>query len=148
VTNQDTAAAHSAIHNAGLEYTDDQVNSDQPKGTVIAQNPAGGTSVNKGTSVTLTISKGPNTATVPSVTGESPDQATSTLQGLGFQVQVKNKSTTNQNENGIVIQQRPKKGTKLKKGRTVVLYVGQFQQPTPPGSPTTPAEPTPTSPSG
>jgi eukaryotic-like serine/threonine-protein kinase len=148
VTNQDTAAAHSAIHNAGLEYTDDQVNSDQPKGTVIAQNPAGGTSVNKGTSVTLTISKGPNTATVPSVMGESPDQATSTLQGLGFQVQVKNKSTTNQNENGIVIQQRPKKGTKLKKGRTVVLYVGQFQQPTPPGSPTTPAEPTPTSPSG
>jgi beta-lactam-binding protein with PASTA domain len=45
-----------------------------------------------------------------------------------------------------VIQQRPRPGTTLKKGRTVVIYVGQFQQTTPPGSPTTPAEPTPTTP--
>jgi beta-lactam-binding protein with PASTA domain len=60
-------------------------------------------------------------------------------------VQVKNKSTTDQSQNGLVVQQRPVSGTQLKKGRTVVIYVGQFQQPTT-TSPGTPAEPTPTTP--
>jgi serine/threonine-protein kinase len=149
VTNEDAASAHSALHNAGLIYTDNQVNSDTvPKGSVISQDPPGGSTVNKGTSVTLNISKGPNTATVPDVTNETPDQASSTLRNLGFNVQVKNKATTDQTKNGVVIQQRPQKGTKLKKGRTVVLYVGQFQQPPASTSPGTPAEPTPTTPTG
>src|SRR5207248_426137 len=55
VTNADTAAAHSELRNAGLTFTDNQVTSSQPKGTVIAQNPVGGSTVDKGTSVTLTI---------------------------------------------------------------------------------------------
>jgi len=148
VTNLTTAAAHSQLHNAGLEFNDDQVTSDQPKGTVIAQDPAGGTTVNKGSSVTLTISKGPDTAPVPNVSGQgqTPDQATSTLQGAGFKVQVKEIPTKDQTQDGKVIRQRPQPGTQLKKGRTVVIYVGNFQQTTNPQNPGTPAEPTPTAP--
>ena len=148
VTSLTTAAAHSQLHNAGLEFNDDQVTSDQPKGTVIAQDPAGGTTVNKGSSVTLTISKGPDTAPVPNVSGQgqTPDQATSTLQGAGFKVQVKEIPTKDQTQDGKVIRQRPQPGTQLKKGRTVVIYVGNFQQTTNPQNPGTPAEPTPTTP--
>ncbi len=148
VTNLTTAAAHSQLHNAGLEFNDDQVTSDQPKGTVIAQDPAGGTTVNKGSSVTLTISKGPDTAPVPNVSGQgqTPDQATTTLQGAGFKVQVKEIPTNDQTQDGKVIRQRPQPGTQLKKGRTVVIYVGNFQQTTKPQNPGTPAEPTPTAP--
>ena len=148
VTSLTTAAAHSQLHNAGLEFNDDQVTSDQPKGTVIAQDPAGGTTVNKGSSVTLTISKGPDTAPVPNVSGQgqTPDQATSTLQGAGFKVQVKEIPTKDQTQDGKVIRQRPQPGTQLKKGRTVVIYVGNFQQTTNPQNPGTPAEPTPTAP--
>ena len=148
VTNLTTAAAHSQLHNAGLEFNDDQVTSDQPKGTVIAQDPAGGTTVNKGSSVTLTISKGPDTAPVPNVSGQgqTPDQATTTLQGAGFKVQVKEIPTKDQTQDGKVIRQRPQPGTQLKKGRTVVIYVGNFQQTTNPQNPGTPAEPTPTAP--
>ena len=148
VTNLTTAAAHSQLHNAGLEFNDDQVTSDQPKGTVIAQDPAGGTPVNKGSSVTLTISKGPDTAPVPNVSGQgqTPDQATTTLQGAGFKVQVKEIPTKDQTQDGKVIRQRPQPGTQLKKGRTVVIYVGNFQQTTNPQNPGTPAEPTPTTP--
>jgi len=148
VTSLTTAAAHSQLHNAGLEFNDDQVTSDQPKGTVIAQDPAGGTPVNKGSSVTLTISKGPDTAPVPNVSGQgqTPDQATSTLQGAGFKVQVKEIPTKDQTQDGKVIRQRPQPGTQLKKGRTVVIYVGNFQQTTNPQNPGTPAEPTPTAP--
>jgi len=148
VTSLTTAAAHSQLHNAGLEFNDDQVTSDQPKGTVIAQDPAGGTTVTKGSSVTLTISKGPDTAPVPNVSGQgqTPDQATSTLQGAGFKVQVKEIPTKDQTQDGKVIRQRPQPGTQLKKGRTVVIYVGNFQQTTNPQNPGTPAEPTPTAP--
>ena len=42
VTNQDTPSAHSELRNAGLTYTDNQVNATQPKGTVISQTPTGG----------------------------------------------------------------------------------------------------------
>jgi serine/threonine-protein kinase len=144
VTNMDTAAAHSELRNAGFAFTDNQVNSTQPKGTVIAQNPVGGSTVNKGTSVSLTISKGPNTASVPDLTGQTQAQATTTLQAAGFQVQAKPKATKDQTQNGLVIHQRPAAGTQLKKGRTVVIYIGQFQPTS--TSPGTPAEPTPTTP--
>jgi len=104
--------------------------------------------VNKGSSVTLTISKGPDTAPVPNVSGQgqTPDQATTTLQGAGFKVQVKEIPTKDQTQDGKVIRQRPQPGTQLKKGRTVVIYVGNFQQTTNPQNPGTPAEPTPTAP--
>jgi beta-lactam-binding protein with PASTA domain len=145
VTNSDTAAAHSELRNAGLTFTDNQVTSTQPKGTVIAQNPVGGSTVDKGTSVSLTISKGPNAASVPDVTGQSQAQATAALQAAGFKVQAKPKVTKDQTQNGVVIHQRPASGTQLKKGRTVVIYIGQFRATTP-GNPGTPAEPTPTTP--
>ncbi|HKN94399.1 MAG TPA: PASTA domain-containing protein [Thermoleophilaceae bacterium] len=150
VTNMTAASAHSTLRNAGFSFTDNQVNATQPKGTVISQDPVGGTTVDKGTSVTLTISKGPNTAKVPDVTGQTQAQATATLQAAGFQVQAKPKATKDQTQNGLVIHQRPAVGTQLKKGRTVVIYIGQFTPTTnSPGSGNgngTPAEPTPTTP--
>jgi serine/threonine-protein kinase len=153
VTNQDSATAHSELRNAGLTFTDSQVNANQPKGTVISQNPVGGSMVNKGTSVTLTVSKGPNTASVPDVTGQTQAQATSTLQAAGFKVQAKQKTTKDQTQNGVVIHQRPGVGTQLTKGRTVVIYVGHFTPETNNpgtgngnGNGSTPAEPTPTTP--
>jgi eukaryotic-like serine/threonine-protein kinase len=144
VTNQDTASAHSELRNAGLTYTDNQVTATQPKGTVISQTPTSGTSVDKGSTVTLTISKGPDTAKVPDVTGQTQAAATAALQAAGFQVQAKQKVTRDQSQNGLVVHQRPAVGTQLKKGRTVVIYIGQFQPTT--TSPGTPAEPTPTTP--
>jgi eukaryotic-like serine/threonine-protein kinase len=146
VTNMDLAEAHSALRNAGLSFTDDQQASDKPKGTVVSQDPAGGGTVDKGTSVTLTISKGPDTAKVPDVSGQTQAQATAALQAAGFQVQAKDKATTDQTQDGLVVHQRPAVGTDLKKGRTVVIYIGRFQATTQPGNPGTPAEPTPTTP--
>jgi eukaryotic-like serine/threonine-protein kinase len=147
VTNQNAASAHSDLRNAGLTFTDNQVNASQPKGTVISQTPAGGTTVDKGSTVTLTISKGPNTAQVPDLTGDTEAQATGALSQLGLQVQVKQIKTTDQNQDGKVVRQRPAAGTQLKKGRTVVIYIGQFQPETNnPGNGSTPAEPTPTTP--
>jgi serine/threonine-protein kinase len=143
VVDQDSSAAHDTLRNAGLKFTDTQEVSDKPKGTVIAQTPIAGSTVDKGSNVELTVSKGPDTASVPDLTGQTQDQATQALQTLGLQVQVRNKAVTDQAQDGTVVHQTPPAGRKLKKGRTVIIYIGRFQQPSNPG---TPAEPSPTTP--
>jgi eukaryotic-like serine/threonine-protein kinase len=143
VLGQDSNAAHDALRNAGLKFTDTEEVSDKPKGTVIAQSPSAATTVDRGSTVALTVSKGSDTAAVPDVSGQTQDQATAALQAAGFQVQVRNKAVTDQAQDGTVVHQTPPAGRKLKKGRTVIIYVGHFQQPDDSG---TPAEPSPTTP--
>ena len=62
--------------------------SNQPQGTITGQSPAAGTPVTSGEVVTVNVSSGPPQVAIPDVTGMSVDQATSVLQGAGFQVQV------------------------------------------------------------
>jgi len=134
---KDSDTAHSDLLQAGLKYTDDQEFSDTvPKGEVIAQSPAAGGEVDKDSEVILTISKGPNLTSAPDVSGLTEAEATGRIQAAGLKVQVKPLSVTDQAQNGVV-RQRPQPGTQLKKGRTVVIYVGNFQSPgnTPPGTP-------------
>jgi beta-lactam-binding protein with PASTA domain len=45
-------------------------------------------------------------------------------------VQAKEKTVTDQAQDGMVVHQRPAAGTQLKKGRTVVIYIGHFEQQT------------------
>jgi serine/threonine-protein kinase len=59
-----------------------------PKGSVISQSPASGT-VFKGDTVTLVVSKGPALVPVPNVVGQQEDEARSTLEDLGFRVEVR-----------------------------------------------------------
>ena len=55
--------------------------------------------------------------------------------GAGFQVQAKDLEVSDQSQEGLVVRQRPPAGTQLKKGRTVVIYIGHFVQPST-GTPT------------
>ena len=66
----------------------DDVDSDEPKGTVVAQDPAGNSTASKGSTVRLSVSKGPATIEVPDVTGldldvGAPDASRRRLQGHG-----------------------------------------------------------------
>jgi membrane peptidoglycan carboxypeptidase len=68
---------------AGFEVTvGHEVDSDQPKGTVAAQDPGAGR-VAGGTNVTISPSNGKGIA-VPDVTGEKPDAAVAAIRGAGF----------------------------------------------------------------
>src|SRR5204862_4509954 len=58
VVGKDKDAARGALEDAGFKVTVEKQESDKPKDQVIAQNPGGGLSVNKGSRVTITISKG------------------------------------------------------------------------------------------
>ncbi|MEV0644374.1 Stk1 family PASTA domain-containing Ser/Thr kinase [Phytomonospora sp. NPDC050363] len=65
-----------------VEAYHDQVDA----GEIFAQDPAPDTGVGSGTTVTLTVSKGPEPVALPDVTGMSFDEARSELQRLGFEV--------------------------------------------------------------
>ncbi|MFG2720250.1 Stk1 family PASTA domain-containing Ser/Thr kinase [Streptomyces sp. NPDC048416] len=84
------ADATSALQDAGLKVAvaPEQVNSPQDAGKVAAQSSPQHARLTKGDTVTLTVSKGPRTVTVPKVTGESADDAQKALEAAGFKVKV------------------------------------------------------------
>lgn len=79
-----------ALESAGLtaSVAPSRVNStDVPKGSVVTQTPASGL-LERGGTVTLTISDGPRMIQVPSYVGKQADTAREELEALGFRVQV------------------------------------------------------------
>jgi beta-lactam-binding protein with PASTA domain len=113
-----------------------EADSDQPEGTVIEQSPAAGTFADPGSTVTLTVSKGPQTSGVPNVEGNDEAAARSTLEASGFKVRVQHEDTTDQTLDGFVISQDPAAGTAAKPKSKVTIVVGRFKAP-PPGETTT-----------
>src|SRR5262249_29486888 len=122
--------AISNLQNAGFNvgtprYTD----SNEPKDTVIGQDPFGNTSAPRGTTVTLTVSKGPTTVTVPDVTGPDVTTATSLLTQAGFKVAVRKIQTTAPALNDQVLSQDPNGGTEAPPKSTVTITVGKYTAP-------------------
>jgi eukaryotic-like serine/threonine-protein kinase len=112
------------LQGAGFAVRRNDVDSTQPKGTVVAQDPAGSTLVSPGSTVTVSVSKGPTEASVPDVTSTDQDTATSTLENSGFKVKVVKQPTSDPSQDGIVLDQDPVGGTKAKPGATVTIFVG------------------------
>jgi serine/threonine-protein kinase len=79
--------------------------------------------------VRLNVSTGPNpqaSRAVPDVTGQDETTATSTLQSAGFVVEVIDQPTTDQTQDGIVLDEQPAGGTRAPRGSVVTIYVGRF----------------------
>jgi len=69
VVGQQLIPATEAITNAGLSYKTNYVTSTKPSGTVLKQNPAGGSTVKSTTVVKLTVSSSQSSVSVPNVVG-------------------------------------------------------------------------------
>jgi serine/threonine-protein kinase len=119
-------SANSALLGAGFAVRRKDVENDAPKDTVIAQSPDGGTYQPPGSTITLTVSKGPTTSTVPDVTSISQADAITQLRASGFKVQVVSQPVTDPNQEGIVQTQDPAGNTKAPPGSTVTIAVGKF----------------------
>jgi beta-lactam-binding protein with PASTA domain len=88
VTGQQQAAATQELRGVGFtNVTSEQVESQQPQGTVVATDPSGGEQASADDLITLQVSSGPSepeTVTVPRVAGQSANAALDALEGLGF----------------------------------------------------------------
>jgi serine/threonine-protein kinase len=69
VVGKNSTDAVSTLTAAGLKADPHQVHSNQPSGTVTAQDPLGGTKVIKGSRVRINVSSGPKPVSVPYVVG-------------------------------------------------------------------------------
>jgi eukaryotic-like serine/threonine-protein kinase len=126
VVGQPYEQAASALEGAGFKVVRQNVDSDQPAGTVVDQNPGSGASAPAGTTVTLSVSKGPVEEQVPDVSSQAEDDAITTLEAAGFQVDVQREGTDDPALDGFVLRQDPAGGSKAPKGATVTIVVGQF----------------------
>jgi serine/threonine-protein kinase len=129
--------AESQLRALGLIPDVEQRDSDAPEGEVIAQDPAAGSSVKTHTAVTIVVSTGAGTAIVPNVVGESRDEAAADLTAAGLKVRVVERTTTDENEDDVVLDQSPSAGTRLQSGESVTVFVGKFEAPPPTTSTTT-----------
>jgi serine/threonine-protein kinase len=140
VVGLDKALASARIKDAGLNLTQELVDSDTvPKGRVVSETPSGGTTVDKGTTVALQISRGPQKVNVPDVTGLTTAEARAKLSGDGFKVKVvKEESATDPPD--TVIHQTPGGGSSAVKGSVVTIFVAKAPAGTGngPGTSTTP----------
>lgn len=89
-------------------------------GIVISQRPAGGTNAEKGAVVTLVVSQGPKTVTVPNVVGKLASDAGKAIEDAGLTFKVNKLSTRG---SGRVVGQTPAAGSRIKVGSLVLLDV-------------------------
>ena len=120
VKGQQWTQAQATLVNAGLMPEEHFVGGDT-QGQVTATDPPAGKSVPKGTKVRVNVMKGPGTATVPNVVGQSAAAATTALRNAGF-----NPSPTYVNNNAPqnqVIHQNPAPGSSEPKGTSVDIEI-------------------------
>ncbi|AXK33468.1 Stk1 family PASTA domain-containing Ser/Thr kinase [Streptomyces armeniacus] len=93
----------------------------QKKSTICDSTPAAGKEIDRGDSVTVTISKGAAPVDVPDVEGDDFEDAKQELEDAGFEVGRNNEESDE--EEGSVIGQDPAGGDKARKGSKVTLTV-------------------------
>src|SRR5919198_108527 len=120
------AQASSVLQAKGFKVERVDQDSTEPADTVLRQDPRANTTAPKGSTITLTVSKGPQTIAVPEVTSIDVDTARSTLEQSGFKVKVVKQPANDPSLEGIVLDQDPAPNGQAKRGSTVTIYVGDF----------------------
>ncbi len=100
-----------------------------PTGVVISAQPSSGESVTKGSTVELTVSKGPEKFTIPSVSGQSVTDATAAITKASLTVEKTQDEFHPTVEAGFIIRTEPAAGKKLTEGGRVTLIVSKGQEP-------------------
>jgi eukaryotic-like serine/threonine-protein kinase len=129
VTGLSRESAESRLQGAHLvAEVDEQESEDVAEGDVISQDPAGGSEVARGSSVTITVSTGKPQVTVPDVVGMKEAKANSTLSRAGLTPQREEREVSDPAQDGVVIEQRPGSGSEADKGSQVVIVIGVLRQ--------------------
>jgi beta-lactam-binding protein with PASTA domain/tRNA A-37 threonylcarbamoyl transferase component Bud32 len=120
------ADAEDQLRTAGFEPKVEQVfSADVRKGRVIDTSPPQGSLIERGSSVTLRISRGPEQAAVPDVVGETEDNARNAIESAGLRVGEVTEKETVDKDPGTVLEQSPASGKTVAKGSAVKLTVAK-----------------------
>jgi eukaryotic-like serine/threonine-protein kinase len=93
-----------------------------PSGTVLAQDPRAGSSLDRGKPVVMTVSSGKAKVQVPDVTGQDSTDAANALGQAGFHATTQSEASDTVPQ-GKVIRTDPAAGAEADKGSTVTMFV-------------------------
>lgn len=120
-------SAKSEITSAGLRVSvSSKYSDDVAEGKVISQSPGSGSQVSKGTTVTITVSKGKKpetTVSVPNLRYFTESEARSELKNSNLVLGSVLTEYSDSVEKGLVIRQTVSSGKKVKEGTAVGIYV-------------------------
>ncbi len=115
--------AEEFLRSQGLEVAiETEEHPDAPVGEVIGMDPPAGTTVNEGDTITLIVSQGPGTCTVPDVKGKSSNDAVAEIIRARFEQETDTEGSNSVAE-GNVIRTEPPANTPLNCGETVKIVV-------------------------
>ena len=134
VVGERRGAAEDALRAAGFDVsTDERESSFEREGRILAQDPGGGESVERGSEVTIVVGTGPDTVEVPNVVGVSAAQADRILEEAGLVLGDQAEDYSDTVPENSIISQDPAEGESLKPGErvdvTVSLGVEQVEVP-------------------
>jgi beta-lactam-binding protein with PASTA domain/predicted Ser/Thr protein kinase len=122
VVGGDQATAEVRLKDAGFKTDVVGKQDDATKGTVIGQNPDGGTKADKGATIRLTVSDGPGQGQVPDVTDHGRKTAFKELKAAGFKVSEREENSDTVKKDHV-IGTIPDRGTPFERGQTVISIV-------------------------
>ncbi|WP_439662457.1 Stk1 family PASTA domain-containing Ser/Thr kinase [Lentzea sp. HUAS TT2] len=127
VVGDDVNDARQTLEGSNFKVVIDEVDSSRPQGTVISQTPTGNSKAEKGTQVTLKVSKG-NQFEMPDLVGLEQKEAEQKLRALGWNgsFNVQKETTSDPSKRDKVLTQQPAKGSSITKGTAVNVTVGQL----------------------
>ncbi|HWP35982.1 MAG TPA: PASTA domain-containing protein [Gemmatimonadales bacterium] len=126
VAGHNEPVARLVIEAAGLRVSDvDTAQTAAPKGVVVNTRPPAGTALATGRGVTLVVSAGAPTITVPDLTGLVLDEAQKVLQESGLALGTYFQRTASAARPGTVIEQRPAPGTLAAAGTAVHVVLAR-----------------------
>ncbi len=118
--------AEAQLQAAGFVVRRSDQTSNIASGTVIETRPPAGTELQRGATVTVIVSKGPDDVAVPDVVGLDEESARLEIEGAGLTVSVSDDPTDDPAEDGLVVAQDPEGGDRVEEGSTIVIFVGRF----------------------
>jgi eukaryotic-like serine/threonine-protein kinase len=119
------AQAEKRLKAAGFKVDNRQeFNENVAKGRVIETSPSEGTRIERGSTVTLVVSRGPRQVEVPDVVGKDRDEAERLLESAGLQVSFTDREDADKDP-GTVLEMAPAAGTQAQKGATINLIVAK-----------------------
>ncbi|MGW8761998.1 Stk1 family PASTA domain-containing Ser/Thr kinase [Streptomyces sp. NPDC055815] len=128
VMEQSQERAEQTLKDKGFKVKVEQEESEEEPGTVLKQNPDGGTKAEKNSEITITVAKKQLTE-LPSVKGRTYDQAVQQLNSLGF-TSVTKEDVDSPEPAGTVVDQTPQGPSNQPKDVQITLKVSKGPQQT------------------
>ncbi|HUI37719.1 MAG TPA: PASTA domain-containing protein [Gaiellaceae bacterium] len=128
IAGQQQDVAQRELNAAGLKAGVVYLKSDEARGAVISQAPAGGTTLARGTRIQLNASFGPRPGAlkgVPDVRNLDPAAARAKLAAAGFNVQTLHQPVSDRSQVGKVVDEQPR-GRNAPSRSVVTIYVGRL----------------------